>query len=86
MILRPLLDIMHCQKAEWLDKGGCWGGEGGGNLDVPFVADGLPRVVAFAPPGRLGGLFFEPGFELLGSHVDELVELSVAELAGLWVT
>lgn len=48
------------------------------------MADGLPRVVAFAPSGRLGGFFFKPGFELLGSHVDEFVELSTAELAGLW--
>lgn len=47
------------------------------------MADCLPRVIAFTPSGRLGGFFFEPGFEFLGSHVDELIKLSAAALVGL---
>lgn len=46
---------------------------------MPFVADCLSRVIAFAPSGRLGGFFSEPGFEVLGGHINELIELSTAE-------
>ena len=80
MILRPLPNMIPCQKVEHSLRDGV-----GRNRCVPFVANGLPGVIAFAPSGRLGGFFLEPCFELLGSHVDELIELPTAELARLRV-
>ena len=46
------------------------------------MSDCLARVVIFAPTGRLGRFFFEPGFELLRRHVDKLIELPDSALAG----
>ena len=46
---------------------------------IPFVANSLTGSVILAPARCFGLLFFEPDFQFLGSHVDELIELPVSK-------
>lgn len=42
----------------------------------PFMANCLSRAIIFAPSGGFGLILLQPIFELFGSHIDELIELS----------
>ena len=66
MILRPL--AQSCQIGGMVK---------GRKLKTPFMADGLSRTITLIPAGGFGLLFFEPYLELIGSHVDKFIELSV---------